>query len=459
MPNLRIIDLPSGSINGNEITYISDAVSGSLNYVSMNQVKDFVQDGINIDLGSFLLTSSYQQDSSSFNEQIANVETDYLSRDSFDSFSISIADIIAGLLSNVLPIGHFLVGNALGTASDAGSGITWGGQSLTINTGFIGVNIDDFDISFGSPSNMVLGYNRNTDRVGFFTGDVQYMFTNYGTPVFPNLSSSVGTTASVFPLVIDSYGNITYNEWQSGSGGGGNVNSGSLVSTSSFDAFTSSFYSFSGSVYTLVNNVYASESSYLTTSSFNNFSSSYLTTSASLVNILNEITASGGGVSFIEFNAFTASLNSYLSNKYASESNYTLTSSFSSFQAKYQADSSSFLSLIFGITGSSGSGVNISAFNAFTASTDTNINTLTTAGTFNFIVGDGQSFTPSASSTVFSSSLLINRSIVMFCEESFQLAPFPRSGITNYSFTSSMGIIHVNNGEFDSGSYYYIQYK
>lgn len=143
-------------------------------------------------------------------------------------------------------------------------------------------------------------------------------------------------------------------------GSGSTTNTGSLATTASLNALSSSFNIFSGS---------------------------YVHDSASLLSLISSITGSGGGVSIVVFNNFTSSATTQSLNIFASESNYTLTSSFNTtiaglnivtssfnnFSSSYVVDSSSFNIRIAAITSSggsinTGSFVTTSSFNIYTAS-------------------------------------------------------------------------------------------
>ena len=115
---------------------------------------------------------------------------------------------------------------------------------------------------------------------------------------------------------------------------GSGVNTGSLLTTSSFNTYTSSTAG-------QIANVFSSESNYTPTSSFIPFSGSYASDSASFNSRILSATGSGG-VSNIIFNTYTSSTNTQISNVFSSESNYTPTSSFNSLSSSYNTLSSSY---------------------------------------------------------------------------------------------------------------------
>ena len=202
---------------------------------------------------------------------------------------------------------------------------------------------------------------------------------------------------------------------------------GSFVTTASFNTFSSSYVGDSSSFNIRIANVYLSESNYLPTSSFNLFSSSYVHDSGSFLSLINSITGSGGGVGIVTFQNYTASTNVQLTNIYASESNYLPTSS-------YSVDSGSFNARINIISGS-------------------------ITKVLSFIVGDGGPFTPVSGTTLFSASgnPLKNHSIIQFWQEGGVITPVSRS-VAWYTFTSSNGIINLNNTVFGQDTYYSIMY-
>ena len=216
---------------------------------------------------NYLGTGSFSTFSSSVSNQFANITGSIntgslVLTSSFNAYTASLSSSLSGYVTSSLTPNHFLVGNANGSASDAGSQITWNGSQMIISTGGIGaIDSDDFAVTFGYPQDFVIGNSGSMDRTGFYqySGGPSYMFLTNGTPCFTGLSSSVGTTASVSPLVIDTNGYITYNSFPSSSGE--SVNTGSLLLTSSFNTYTSS-------ISTQISNVYASESKYVLTSSF-----------------------------------------------------------------------------------------------------------------------------------------------------------------------------------------------
>ncbi len=273
--------------------------------------------------------------------------------------------------------------------------------------------------------------------------------------------------------------------------------SGSLQIFSGSYETTASFNTYSSSVGIKEANIFASQSNYTPTQSFSILSSSYSNDSGSFNTRINNISSSlinltGSYVTTGSFNSYTSSANLQISNAFASQSKYLQTSSINgatnyvtiysgttSFTtgSLYQSGSSL---LIGGITGSNNSLLQVfgniyiskSLYDS-TNSTGSAGQVLTTTGTgsqwqtvassvnvLNFIIGDSGSFTPLSGSTQFSSSgnPLVNRTILQFWQESFLLAPASRS-VAWYSFTSSQGIINLNNAEFDQSTYYSILYK
>jgi hypothetical protein len=363
----------SSSLGAFEITVNAEIVS--LAQSQSNQQTEFN-----------IFTGSYQADSGSYLKQIANVyasESNYTPTSSFNALSSSLVSVSSSLLALSSSVGSL-----------TGSYVTVG--------------------SFDTYTSSIAGQILNV-----YASQSNYLPTSS----FTTFSASVSSQLT------------------------GSVNTGSLLTTASFVAYTSStaiqilnvyasesnyqltssFNTFSQSLATQVSNIYASESNYLPTSSFNTFSSSYVHDSASFLVLISSISGSGGGVSIINFNSYTASTNTQIANVYASESNYLPTSSFTTFSASVNSK----------LTGSGGGSL--------------------TSSVLNFLVGDGQSFTPMSGSTVFSSSLIVNRTILQVQQEGFTLAPISRS-VSWYSFTSSIGQINLNNTTFITGSYFQIIY-
>lgn len=265
---------------------------------------------------------------------------------------------------------------------------------------------------------------------------------------------------------------------------------------------TSSFNTYTASTAILINNVFLSESNYTLNTIFNTFSSSYSIDSGSFNTRINAISSSGGSnltgsyVTTGSFNVYTGSVNTQILNVFASESNYHTTASYSSSisgkinlipvfngtnsltgSVVYQSGSSIILG---NTTGSNASLLQIygdiyisrSLYDSTNTSGSTNqVLTKTPSGVkwvnsgsggttpLNFIVGDGQSFTPVSGSTQFSSSgnPLVGRTVLQFFMEGALLAPISRS-VAWYSFTGSNGIINLNNATFDVDTFYSILY-
>jgi hypothetical protein len=219
-------------------------------------------------------------------------------------------------------------------------------------------------------------------------------------------------------------GGLTQTSYQSlkdfvGSGGTtGSFNTGSLTTTASFNLFTASYNTDSSSFDTRIKAISSSiTGSYVTTGTFQSYTAS-----------VNSFTSS--------YIIDSASFNKRITNVFSSESNYLPTASFLILSSSILNDSASFNSRINSITGSSSSGSVI---------------------VLNFIPGDGQSFSPTTGSTIFSSSILVNRTILQLQEEGFTIAPISRS-VSWYSFTSSLGKINMNNSSFLSDVYFQIIY-
>lgn len=82
--------------------------------------------------------------------------------------------------------------------------------------------------------------------------------------------------------------------------------------------------------------------------------------------------------------------------------------------------------------------------------------------TIDFIVGDGQSFTPTANASQFNppSNPLIGKTILGFWVEGLKTAGVVRTGgELYYTFNPSLGTITLTNGVFSQDTYYSIMYK
>lgn len=318
------------------------------------------------------------------------------------------------------------------------------------------------------------------------------------------LSSSIHISQSIY----DSFGNVGQPgqiltstsggiQWTNSSGSSG-ING--FVTNGVFQTYTSS-------IAITVANVYASESNYTPTSSYislsgsvNVYSGSYYNDSSSFNARINAISGSilnltGSYVTTGSFNSYTQSVSVQLSNIYASESKYLLTSSLNGItnyipvfsgqttlitSSIYQSGSSL---IIGGNTGSNKSYLqtpdiyiskniydsigSTGSINQVISSTSTGIKWVNTGSgggfvsgstsVLNFIIGDGGPYTPISGSTQLSASILANRTILQFFQEGLLLAPISRS-VACYSVTSSNGIINLNNAEFDPGTFYSILY-
>jgi hypothetical protein len=183
-------------------------------------------------------------------------------------------------------------------------------------------------------------------------------------------------------------------------GGGGNIDSSSLVTTSSFNAFTSSV------VTTSSFNVFTS--SVVTTSSFNNYTSSTVTTSS-----FNNFTSSVLTTS--SFNTFTSSFNNYTSS-------LVTTSSFNNFTSSVVTTSS--------FNNFTSSVVSTSSFNNYTSS-------VVTTSSFNNYTSSIITTGSSGITQTISGSLLINQNLTVLGSSSVQY-------ITSSQLNIGTNLITVN---------------
>ena len=201
--------------------------------------------------------------------------------------------------------------------------------------------------------------------------------------------------------------------------------------TSSFNPFSSSYHSDSGSNYTKINNVYASQSNYLPTSSISG--------------IINYIPIFNGPLSLGTSSIYQSSGSMLLGSTTGSGNNAVLQVFGNIYVSKSIYDSTNTTGSLNQILSNSSTGIkwiNTGSAGATVLST-------------NFIIGDGGSYTPLSGSTQYSGSgnPLIGRTLVQFFQEGLLMAPVSRS-VGWYSFTSSQGIINLNNAEFDPDTFY-----
>jgi hypothetical protein len=195
-----------------------------------------------------------------------------------------------------------------------------------------------------------------------------------------------------------------------------------VFSSQSLYTQLSLFDSYTASLGIQVANVYASQSNYTLTSSFQTFSASVSSQMTGSVN-------TGSLLLTASFNAYTASINSQLVNVYASESNYTPTSSFNAFSSSYHVDSGSFLNLIASVSGSGG-GVSTVVFQAFTQSINLQVAN---------VYASESNYHTTASFNTFSASLAIQVGNIFASESNYTLTG---------SFNSLSASYHTDSGSF-----------
>jgi len=204
------------------------------------------------------------------------------------------------------------------------------------NTGaFPGFYLDNIVLLSTTSSNQVQNIVLQGDVLGSGTGTINTTLTSSG--VVPGTYTNATVT-------VDSKGRVTS---ASNGSAGSLINTGSFVTTSSFNAFTSSYKIDSASFLSNLSNL--SSSFILVSSSYVNFSSSFIVTSASFDARINNITSS--------FNTFTSS---YQNDSASFAARITTDSqSFTTFSSSFITTSASFDNRINNIT---------SSFNLFTSS-------------------------------------------------------------------------------------------
>lgn len=318
MSNLTINQFPSGSISDSNLGIIGDPSSGALSQTSFHAMKDYFTAGVtgsvgNINTGSLAttaslnsFTSSYYQDSSSFNNRINVISSSEGSINTGSFVQTSSYQIDSSSFNT-----H--IGNVFSSQSNYLSTSSYQADSSSFNSRINSVT--------GS-GNINTGSLLLTSSFNNYTSSVSNTFGQYET------TSSYQTDSASFNSRINS---IT----------GSNINTGSFLLTASFNSYTASNASQSL-------NIFSSQSNYTSTASFALYSSSllntlgqyhttasYLLDSSSFNTRINSITGSGGNTGSLlqtsSFNAFTSSNAIQLANIYASESNYTATSSFNTY--------------------------------------------------------------------------------------------------------------------------------
>jgi hypothetical protein len=432
--------------------------------------------------GGGVSTVTFQSFTQSINAQVANVyasESNYQLTSSFNTFSSSLAIQVGNIFASE---SNYTLTSSFNTFSasyhtDSGSFLTLI-ASITGSGGGVGIiNFNNYTAS------------TNTQILNVFASESNYL----PTASFNTFSSSVATQ----------FANIT--------GSGGTINTGSLLLTSSFNSYTSSNTVASNSIAfgngtgitSSAKLVWNNSASFLiVTGSISSIqaaaTSPMLTLGANGVAIENT-TYNGtnvaralifGGFTFTTQAAtnFTNFLNGaieagrFVNGKLGIGGQTAPTASLS---IGANTTASAQINLQSGSTVSSpkngdiwfdGANLNLqvsgsttvlnisSSFNSFSSSVATQFSNITGSGgstgskVLNFIVGDGQSFTPSNGSTIFSSSLLVNHTVLQFAQEGLAIAPVSRS-VAWYSVTASIGQINLNNTSFVTDGFYSIIYS
>jgi len=175
----------------------------------------------------------------------------------------------------------------------------------------------------------------------------------------------------------------------SGATGGTSVDTGSFVTTSSFNSFTSSINNFTSSI----NNI---TSSFVTTSSFNNFTSSINSFTSSINNFTSSINNATGSFATTSSNTFNGNqiingsliVTNGISGSLIDTGSFVTTSSFNTYTSSINSFTSS-------INNKTGSFTTTSSFNSFTSSINNATGSLVTTSSFNNFTSSINSFTSS----------------------------------------------------------------
>jgi hypothetical protein len=211
------------------------------------------------------------------------------------------------------------------------------------------------------------------------------------------------------------------------SGSGGTVNTGSLVTTASFNAYTASTNSEISAIESFTASVSTSVGLLQTFSS-----SQYKNDSSSFDNRINAITASGGGVSVGTFNSYTASQD-------FKNTTFATTSSLSDLSGSIFSTDATQSSLINGK-------LDTSSFNTFSTSVDSRINAIT-----------GSSINTASFATTGSNVFIGNQTISgsLFISGSEVVAgPVTASKLQINGITDLNGTLDVNNDATFRGDVY-----
>jgi len=284
----------------------------------------------------------------------------------------------------------------------------------------------------------------STGSNGFVTNGIFQAYTSSTNIQIANIfaSESKYTLTSSFNLLTQSFNTFTSSYIiDSGSfdtriktiSGSLSTLTGSYVITGTFNSFTASYIVDSSSFNTIINNVFASESNYLPSSSLRGLSNYLAVFSGSNILTTSSIYQSGSSILIGRNTGSNNAVLQVFGDIYISKSIYDSIGSTGSLNQTLIKTQSGFQWVN---TGSAGNFTKV----------------------INFVIGDGQSFTPSSGSTIFSSSLLVSSSILQFSQEGFIMAPISRSLASWFSFTSSQGRIDINNTTFSQDSYFQILY-
>ena len=269
MAKVKISELPSLSPATLDTTYVV-GISGSTTYkISINQLTssldttfatDLVTAALSSSLDGKLSTSSYSNDSASFNSRI--ISGSAVAGTISGSSQISALGFVTGSYTTI---------NSFNSLTQSFNSIS---QSFTTISGSVGGI--DFNTLATTGSNTFIGNQTITGSVGIRANTGSWNFRTDGTLVLPNNTGIYGNGL----LQIDTIGGFLLTSYTDQVGGGsqewyfhsdgilnvpGNIEGAdNLLTTSSFNTFTQSYYSASASFDSRVDSLENATSSYLT---------------------------------------------------------------------------------------------------------------------------------------------------------------------------------------------------
>ena len=76
-----------------------------------------------------------------------------------------------------------------------------------------------------------------------------------------------------------------------------------------------------------------------------------------------------------------------------------------------------------------------------------------------FVIGDGQGFTPADKATVLTIPAMINSAILGFGGDAGEISPIARTGFQSFTYSAPNGTISLVNTKFAQNSWYYVKFR